>query len=248
VEPKRINHDDLLGDARFWALLHESCVKPRVGDAFKDGEQYFFGVGEQDVQEFFSELQSQQVGKDTYPEFSVLLSLRNRWRVGVTLSMWPDDFQVQVIIEAPSSNEHVVFGVDGGNSRLPALRWEELFIIRDSVIPPESVQKARAVLLLFPFVCLSDDTNLNDVQRILENCWQECGIFPPHANELVARDLEDEVHVRNVRRKYPDMPKIVWSKDPKYGWINNSAHSFRNPNVTGSSDVLPSVQRFFSEL
>ena len=236
MNPKRINRDDLLDDARFWALLYEYWVKPRVGDPLWDGEDYFFCVREQEEKDFFSELEGKWVGEGYYPEYSILLPLRNHWRVGVSLSMCPEDFEIQDVLSPPFSDDLVVFGVNGGNSQLPALRWDELLIISDSVKPQELISKARAVLLLFPSVCLSAETNLNEVQRTIINCWQESGISTRHADELVARCLEGPID------------DILWSKDPKYGWINNSRHSLRNPKVTGASRVLPFAKRFFSDL
>ena len=52
----RFERDDLLDDARFWALLYEYWVKRRVGDSFDDGEQYFFSIRESAVAAFFRKL------------------------------------------------------------------------------------------------------------------------------------------------------------------------------------------------
>ena len=57
MNPTRFERDDLLDDARFWALLYEYWVKPRVGDPFEDGERYFFGVRERDVNAWFHKLE-----------------------------------------------------------------------------------------------------------------------------------------------------------------------------------------------
>ncbi len=52
----RFERDDLLDDARFWALLAKYWVKRRVGDSIDDGEQYFFSIRESAVAAFFRKL------------------------------------------------------------------------------------------------------------------------------------------------------------------------------------------------
>jgi hypothetical protein len=135
VISSRFKRDGLLDDARFWALLYEYWVKPRVGDCFDDGEQYFFSVLESAENAFIRNLEGAAAQDGHYPEYSVLLPLRNGWRVGVVLSMFPGEFEIQDVIASPSSDELIVFGVNGGNSRLPALRWEEVLMLRDAVVP-----------------------------------------------------------------------------------------------------------------
>jgi hypothetical protein len=243
--PMPIERDDLLGDVRFWALLYEYWVKPRVGDSFDDGEQYFFSVRENAVNAFFRELEGAPTEAGSYPEYSVLLTLRNGWRIGVVLSMYPEDFAVLDAVRPPSSDELIVFGVNGGNSQLPALRWEELLIIRDAVVPPEPATKAKAILLLFPSVCLSSDLEIGAVRRALQSAWGKTGIPIRHADELVARDIDDFIE---NRRLHPDVKETLWRTHPRHGWINDSEHSLRNPMVDGAQRVLPVIRQLFSTL
>jgi hypothetical protein len=241
----RIERDDLLGDVRFWALLYEHWVKPRAGDSFDDGEQYFFSVRESAVQAFFDELQGAPTAAGSYPEYSVLLTLRHRWRIGVVLSMFPEDFEVQDVVGPPSSDELIVFGVNGGHFRLPALRWEELLLLRDAVRPPQPAIKAKAILLLFPSVGQSSDLDMDAVRRVLQSAWRKSGIPLRHADELVARPVEDFVESRRVQ---PEMKEALWRNHPKHGWINDSPYSLRNPKADGARRVLLVMRQLFSTL
>jgi hypothetical protein len=240
----RIERDNLLDDVRFWALLYEYWVKPRVGDSFDDGEEYFFSVRESAVNAFFRELEGAS-REASYPEYSVLLTLRRGWRIGVVLSMYPEDFQVQDVVAARSSDELIVFGVNGGNSQLPALRWEELLVLRDAVLPADPAVKAKAVLLLFPSVCLSSDLAMGEVRRVLQCAWKESEIPIRNAAELIDRPIRDFI---GSRRQYPDVKDTLWSNHPRHGWINNSQYSLRNPKVDGARRVIPVIRRLFSAL
>jgi hypothetical protein len=242
VNPQRIEREDLLDDARFWALLYEHWVKPCVGDKFEDGDQYFFGVRETAVTALFEQLQNVPTAPNIYPEYSVLLPLRSGWRVGVVLSMYPDDFEVQDVVAPPSSDELIVFGVNGGNSRLLALRWQELLMLRDSVEPPEPTIKARALLLLFPSVCLSSNMRMSAVRQVLHVAWRESGIAVRHGAELIARRIDDFIE---AARLYPRVKETLWRDDGRYGWINDSHHSLRNPQVDGAGRVLPVIRQLF---
>jgi hypothetical protein len=245
MHPIRFERDDLLDDARFWALLYQYWVKPRVGDGFDDGEEYFFSVRERAVNAFFRELERVPLRVGSYPEYSVLLTLRNGWRIGVVLSMYPGDFEVQDVVAAPSAEDLIVFGLNGGNSRLPALRWDELLMLRDAVLPPNPAVKARAVLLLYPAVCLSSDLRIGTVRRVLQHAWRKCGIAVGQADELPARAVGDFI---GSRRLYPELKETLWRNHPKHGWINDSHHSLRNPKVEGARRVLPAIRRLFSTL
>jgi hypothetical protein len=245
VNPNRVERDDLLDDARFWALLYEFWVKPRVGDSFDDGEQYFFSVRESAVGSFFHRLEGARTEHRHYPEYSVLLRLRNDWRIGVVLSMYPEDFEIQEVVAPPSADELIVLGVNGGHSRLPALCWEELLMLRDAVVPNNLAMKAKAVLLLFPSICLSSDMKIDEIRQVVEPAWTNSGIPVRHASELVGRPIDDFL---GSRRLYPDVQETVWRKHRKHGWINDNPQSFRNPKVDGSERVIPVMRRLFSTL
>ena len=243
LNPTRFQRDDLLDDPRFWALLYEYWVQARVGDNFDDGEQYFFSVPQNSEAAFFHDLEAASTGHDQYPEHAVLLTLRNGWRVGVVLSMWPQDFEIQDVFAAPSSDELIVFGVNGGNSRLPALRWEELLSLSNLVVPNNSELMAKMVLLLFPAMCLSSDLKIEKVRHVMEQAWTNSGISVSNASELVDRPIDD---FQGSRQRYPSVKETVWSEDPEHGWINDSHHSLRNPLVDGSERVIPSIRELFS--
>jgi hypothetical protein len=159
--------------------------------------------------------------------------------------MYPEDFEIQDVIAPPASDELIVFGVNGGNSKLPALRWEELPVLCDAVVPPKPVVKAKAVLLFFPAICLSSKIKIDDVQQVVEQAWAKSGIQIEHASELVGRPIEDFLGSRQL---YPDVKDTIWNKHPKHGWINDSHHSLRNPKVDGSEGVIPPIRELFSTL
>ncbi len=243
---RRFERDDLLDDVRFWALLYEHWVKPRVGDNFDDGEQYFFSVRESAVNAFFQKLEGNRTQRDHYPEYSVLIPLRKGWRIGVVLRMYPESFEMQYVVAPPSSDERIVVGVASGNSRLPAFRWEELLMVSDAVKPSKLAVKAKAKLLLFPSVFIvSSDLDIAEVGKVLENAWAKSGLAIKKAEELVRRPVEDFV---GLRRLYPKMKETRWLKDRPHGWINDSPYSLRNPNVNGSERVIPAIRELFSTL
>jgi hypothetical protein len=159
--------------------------------------------------------------------------------------MWPEDFEIQDVVGLPASDELIVFGVNGGNSCLPALRWEELLTLRDAVLPKKPETKAKAVLLFFPAICLSSDMKIDEVRQVVEEAWMQSGIPIAHASELVGRPIEDFLGGRHL---YPGVKETLWSKHPKHGWINDSHHSLRNPKVDGSERVIPAFRQLFSGL
>ncbi len=245
MNPTRFEREDLLDDARFWALLYESWVKPRVGDSFEDGEQYCFSIRESAVNAFFRKLEKTRTQRGHYPEHSVLLTLWNGWRIGVVLSMYPEDFEIHDVVAPPSSDERVIFGVNGGHWRLPALRWDELLLLRDAVVPSKPAVKAKAVLLLFPSVCLSSAVKTDEVLQAVEQAWTKSGIQILHARELAGRPIDDFLE---SRRSHPKVQETVWRKHRKQGWINDSPDSLRNPKVDGSERVIPVIRELFSAL
>jgi hypothetical protein len=245
LTPTRFERDDLLDDPRFWALLYEHWVKPRVGDGFEDGERYFFSVRETAVNAFFQKLKKARTPRGSYPEHSVLITLRNGWRIGVVLSLYPEDFAVQDVIEPPTSEERIVFGVNGGNSRLPALRWEELLVLSDAVVPDDPAVRAKAMLLLFPAIFLSSKHKFDRLRQTMGQAWQTSGIPVNHADELVGRPIDDFL---GIRKLYPKLGETIWSRHRKHGWINEGHHSLRNPKVEGSERVIPRMRELFATL
>lgn len=239
MNPKRTDRDDLLDDAHFWALMYEYWVQARVGDKFKEGYRYFFSISEKEMKAFFHDLERTPVPDGHYPELCVLLPLRNRWRVGVVLSLYPEDFNVEDVVAPRASGEHVVFGVNGGHPWLPALRWDEILSLRDSVEPQEPLMRARIVLLMFPCVCLSSAPNVDAVRQVLLKAWENSGIPIRYADELVERPIEDHSGTRQQTK---------WRNHPTYGWINDSQSSLRDPKVKGAHTVLPVMKEFFQGL
>lgn len=245
VKPTCFERNDLLDDAQFWAILYQYWVKPRVGDTFDDGEQHFFLIRESTVNAFFRQLENSRTQPIHYPDLSVLLTLRNGWRIGVVLSMYPEDFEIQYVVAGPSSDELIVFGVNGGNSRLPALRWEELLVLRDAVVSKSPEAKAKALLLLFPSICLSSELKIDEVRQNVEQAWAKSGIAVEHVGELVGRLLDDFLEGRSM---YPEAHETVWHNHQIHGWINDSHHSYRNPKVESSASVIPVIRELFSSL
>ena len=120
MHPQLVSRDALLDDPRFWCLLYEQWLKPRVDDVFAEGEDYFFLTPEDSVGELFHELEAIAVNEGRFPAVSVLVDLANGWRAGVELMMCPEDFEVDYVVVPPLSGEHKIIGVYGGNHWLPA--------------------------------------------------------------------------------------------------------------------------------
>ncbi len=230
-----VSRDDLLDDPRFWALLYESYLETRVGDSFDDGADYFLSVRSNAVRDFFVALEGLPVDAGHYPEISVTLPLKNQWRAGVVLSLYPEDFEIQDVLVPPGSG-HVVIGVNGGNSRLPALRWGELLTLADQVLHSAPGSRAKAVLLLYLSVILVTGDSIDEVRAVLGDCWRESGLCVRHLDELVER-VADGVE---------DTTRWQWSEG--LGWFTDFRHSLRNPDSPEGLRVLSVVRQLFASV
>lgn len=159
--------------------------------------------------------------------------------------MYPEDFEIHDVVAPPSSSDLVVFVVKGGNSRLPALRWEELLDLRDAVVPNKPANKAKTILLLFPAICLSSKLKIDEVRQVMQEAWLKSGISVEHASEFVSRPIKDFLGSRQL---YPEIKETIWSKHRKHGWVNDSPHSLRNPKVDGYELMIPLIRELFSAL
>jgi hypothetical protein len=236
MKPRLISRDDLLSDARFWAIVYESWVEAYVGDPFEDGAEYFLSVSGERVEAFWHELERVPLGPEEYPDYSVLFELSSGRKVGIVLSFYPEDFQVQDVVVLPGSSEPVVFGINGGNCRLPALRWDELLALRDRLTDSGERQKALLVLLLYPGVCFTAGDDVESSRRILAEAWKASGLSAPRIAEFVARVTE--AHRDDCR----------WTRDPQHGWVNDARHSLRNPADEQGREVVSRLGPFFAGL
>jgi hypothetical protein len=230
-----VSRDDLLDDPRFWALLYEYYLAARVGDSFDDGADYFLSVPWNAVREFFLTLERLPVDAGHYPEASVTLPLKNQWRAGVVLRLYPEDFEIQDVLVPPGSG-HVVIGVNGGNSRLPALRWDELLTLADQVLRSAPGSRAKAILLLYLSVILVTGDSIDEVRAVLGDCWRGSGLIVRHPDELVERVADG---VEETTR---------WQWSERFGWFTDSRHSLRNPDSPEGLRVLSVVRQLFASM
>jgi len=236
LQPTIIRRDELLDDARFWAIVYEYWLKPRVGDPFDDGEEYFLSVREAAVNEFWRELESLPVEQGRYPSVSVMLQLRGGWRFGVALSLYPEDFEVQDVTSPPDSDELVLVGVNGGNSILPAFRWQEVLTLANHLAEATPARRAHGVLLLYPAVFFSRQDSMSAVRDELRDAWRNSGVSAQHLDEFIARITEHH------------SDDYEWRNDPQHGWITTTRDSLRNPETRDAPRVLSMIQRMFASL
>jgi hypothetical protein len=254
MDTPNVSRDALLDDPRFWCLLYEPWLKPCVGDPFEEGEEYFFSIRENTVDDLFHELEGMALEakreyamppayEKTYlhhvPIVSILVSLANGWRAGVDLVMCPDDFAFDYVV-VPPSGEHLVIGVHGGNHSLPALRWEEVLFLGSAARPTATVSGARSLLLFYP-ACFPEAVQQNAVRAVLRQAWGEVGFPVQHLEEWIDRTTD----------RCPD--HALWRRDATYGWICEDDHSLRNPRLLGKyhrvvAGLFPAVARLFSSL
>jgi len=239
MHPQLVSRDALLDDPRFWCLLYEQWLKPRVDDVFAEGEDYFFLTPEDSVGELFHELEAIAVNEGRFPAVSVLVDLANGWRAGVELMMCPEDFEVDYVVVPPLSGEHKIIGVYGGNHWLPALRWEELLLLAAASRPMTAMSNARGVLLFYP-PCFPDESRRDEVRKVLHDAWSEVGFPVRHLDEWI--DRTDQC-----------TSAVPWKKDPDCGWICENDHSLRNPRWAGrhhrwTSGMLSAVTELFTSL
>jgi len=248
-----VSHDALLDDRRFWCLLYEQWLQACVGDPFEEGEAYFFSTPNATVNDLFRALEGMAVeGKREYslpagngktylyslPIVSVLVNLKDGWRAGVDLVMCPGDFAFDYVV-VPPSGEHLVIGVHGGNSSLPALRWEEVLFLGNTARTTATVSRARAILLFAP-ACFPNASQQGEAKRVLRQAWSEVGFPVQHLDEWIDRTMGES---------WGDF----WKRDPTHGWICESDHSLRNPNLLGkyhrvTAKMFPAVAQLFSPL
>jgi len=105
----------------------------------------------------------------------------------------------------------VVIGIDGGDSRLPALRPYELDRIMLSCGP-------SAVLLALP-VCRWDLSQQTHGRKIIEDSLNSV----VKVDKVLLRELSEWIF-RNLI-----VDGVKWHESEIYGWVNNGLHSLRNP-------------------
>jgi hypothetical protein len=239
MTPHPVTHVALLDDPRFWCLLYEGWLQPVVGDPFAEGEEYFFSTRHSTIDDFFRGLDGLAVGDGAFPKVPVLVSLTNGWHAGVDLVMCPGDFGIDYVVVPPSGERHIV-GVHGGNSWLPALRWEEVLSLAGAIRPTATVSRARAILLFYP-ACYPAAEQLDQVRVALHQAWGEVGFPVRHLEEWVARTVDGSCAGPG------------WRRDATYGWVCEGHGSFRNPRLVGqfykcTAGMMSAVAEFFGSL
>lgn len=235
LKPVVLIRDDLLDDPRFWAQLYWSELEARVGDPFRDGPEYFLGVGAQAANDWLEGLAASPVGGGCFPEVSVTVPLRNAWRAGVVLSCYPEDFGIEEIL-VPPGRPPVMLSASAGTTWLPGLRWEELLAIADAVRPDGAASRERAVLLLFNSVGLTGEVFAREARPVLRDCWQASGQTIRHLDAFLDRLGESSF----------SMGRWEWSET--FGWIHDGNGSPRNPDWRRGPPVWPVVRELFGSL
>ena len=234
LRPRRVCRDDLLVDRRFWGQLYTSYLEACQGDHFDDGLDYFLSVSSKAAYDYLEELEASPVGDGHFPEVAVTVPLKNHWRAGVILSYYPEDFEIQEVLVSPEGADTVI-SVSGGTTWLPGLRWQELLAIADAVLPIAPASKEKAILLLYGSVGLTQEVFENEARTVLRNCWQQSGLTIRHVDEFLDRFGGDPSGSR-------------WGWNQRYGWINTTEGSPRNPASRRGALVVPEVKRFFGSL
>ncbi|MGD9683202.1 MAG: hypothetical protein AB7W16_18705 [Candidatus Obscuribacterales bacterium] len=227
-----IEGNELLDDSRFWAILYESFIEATTEDNFDDGCHRFFGCTADEVDALFSSL-SRARDLDSFPVYTVEMPLTGGFSVGLGLSMFPENFDIPVFLKEDADAIPSIIGIIGGAFMLPALRWSELAILQDRLLFQDARTRSRMLLMLYPSVYLSHDVDVEEVRASLLRALAESGIGATHREELVERLTEFSSNV-------------VWREDPHIGWVNDSRHSLRNPEVDHSDGPIAASRRLFA--
>ncbi|MBK9143292.1 MAG: hypothetical protein IPM23_12390 [Candidatus Melainabacteria bacterium] len=225
-----IERNELLDDPRFWAILYESFIEATTEDEFDDGCHRFFGCTADEVETLFSSLSSAG-DPDSFPVYTVEMRLTGGFSVGLGLSMFPDSFDIPVFLREDA--DATLIGIIGGAFMLPALRWCELAMLQDRLLLQDANTRSRMLLMLYPCVYLTYEVDVEEVRASLLRALAESGIGATHRDELVARLTECGGNT-------------VWREDPQLGWVNDSRHSLRNPEVDYSEGAIASSRRLFA--
>lgn len=228
-----IERNALLDDPRFWAILYECFIEATTEDDFVDGCQRFFGCTADEVGALFSAL-PRSGDPDSFPVYTVEMPLTGSFSVGIGLSMFPENFDIPVFLKEAADEDATLIGIIGGSFMLPAFRWCELGTLQDRLLSREPKNRSRMLLMLYPSLYLTEEVNVEEVRAALLRALEESDIGAFHCDELVARLIKFGSNA-------------VWREDPQLGWVNDSRHSLRNPEMDFSEGPIASIRSLFSK-
>jgi hypothetical protein len=235
--PKHILSMELLVQPAFWAAHMWNVTKGPISSGDADVADSAFGLTADAIEDFYM----RQLGNESQsPYFQI--ALRSGYTVEIEYANEPEDHQVLYRVCQKEWESSIRVGTGGGHWRLPAFRWVELLQIGQAASEGQQNQplsSARAILLLFPSIWISDDDNLDALRQELQGAWKTLNLVPQSqiaalVEQLIASSQSD----------------VRWQCHESIGWVNDGDNSTRNPASTErlKAEEFSHVRSFFDAI
>lgn len=231
LRPRRIDSTALLRSPLFWAM---HFTEQTDGCAADD----YFDASPDEIEAFWRETFSSSVPgePDTYPCYCIVLPIAQGALAWVEYRAYPEDFGIDYYVHRPSWPSALLIGSKEGHFSLPAFRWTEITQMATVVQNADPLLHHAVVPLLFSSVWLTQVDDRAEMHRRLCLDWGALGVVKPgRMDEMVSRIMEMD---RN--------PDVQWRYDTKFGWINDSQWSLRNPAHNPSETFFQKMREFLA--
>jgi hypothetical protein len=201
---ERIDISHVLEEPKFWAIQFDLHYMSE--EVEKPGQEWL-GVAQRDAEDWYEAQIQEPINQGVWPYIRVLLPSSRYIEFEMAGGIEPQD---RIWIGNLAGDQRVLLGYHSGHFSLPALRSEEVSYLA------ESTHSEPANLLWLTAACLEDGTHPLALATRLAS--RVPGLLKGK-DVIVAEALLQRMAVNG----------LAWVNDPACGWINNSAHSQRNP-------------------
>jgi hypothetical protein len=215
---KWLNGEYLLKTNEFWIIHLFAFVEPYFS---AEEIKLYFGMKIEDLEKFaVDEIYGNIDKENQYTCYKFDIELSENYKIAIEYDSYPSEPEVDYLLVNKSWEDTILLATDGGNFMKPGLRWEEALLINSKILGIENYYLFnKIILLLFPSIYLNSDNDLNEVKHYLCNAWENLNFVKREYIELIVQSMIDN-----------NIVDVKWSKDKKYGWINDNMFSYRNPN------------------
>jgi hypothetical protein len=231
MERRRVLQNAALTDPRFWAMHYYLLIGTDEVDSSELVEP-IFGVSNQAVNEYFLD-DFDGTGSREIRQY-VEVPIHNGFSVQVEYAGEPDS-EIRLYLNHNNWPHPECVGFDSGHFALPAFRWCEVKSLYDAA---KGLDAARALLLMFPGVYVTEEDKKEQVQSTLVDSWAQLHVADIKRLEETSKQIIDYRLVQ-----------VRWWQDPQFGWITDGQYSFRNPNTLMTKfahDRFARVREFFA--
>jgi hypothetical protein len=201
---ERLDISHVLGEPEFWAMqLDLHCMSEEVEEPGLE----WLGVNQQEAADWYETQIQAPINRGIWPYIRVLLPSFRYIELEMAGGI---EYQDRIWIGNLDGDQRVLLGYHSGHFSLPALRLEEVSYLAE-------LTHGEAANLLW-----------------LSAAYLENGADPLALATRLASGVpgllkgKDAVMARALLQRI-GVDGLTWVNDPARGWINNSAHSQRNP-------------------